>query len=162
MVRFATRSPAALPLSLLAIACLVTTPVRADDPSILGDLDSLSPEKLSKADLEKLLTNAKMSRIAATGSTHIWTNDADGTFIVSTNNKAGLGGSNTMASTRTFTAPGKWHVSDDGRYCVKIQWKGVKDEDWCRFVFRTSQGYFATKSDQDKSAKVYKLVINGN
>jgi hypothetical protein len=146
---------------LMLVVFLAAANARADDPAVLGDLDALSPEKLSKAQLEQLLPNAKMTRIAVTGSNNAWTNELDGTLVASTNNKAGLGGGS-MVSIRTYTAPGKWHISDDGRYCVNIQWKGIKDEEWCRFVFKTSQGYFASNSDQNKAAKVYKLGINGN
>jgi hypothetical protein len=41
----------------------------AEGPAVLGDLDGLGPEKLSKEQLDQLIPKAKMSRIAPTGST---------------------------------------------------------------------------------------------
>lgn len=144
-----------------AIACLATPVAFADGPAVLGDLDALSPEKLSKEQLDQLMPNAKMSRIAPTGSTNAWTNEADGSLVASTNNKSGLG-SGSIASARSYSFPGTWRISEDGRYCLSIKWSSIPDENWCRFIFRTTQGYFASKSDQNKAEKAYKLVINGN
>jgi hypothetical protein len=143
------------------IACMATLSAHADGPAVLGDLDALSPEKLTKEQLNQLMPSAKMSRIAPTGSTNTWTNEIDGTLIASTNNKAGLG-SGSIASARSYSFPGTWRISEDGRYCLIIKWSSIPDENWCRFVFRTAQGYFAAKSDQNKADKVYKLVINGS
>lgn len=133
----------------------------ADTPALFGDLDPLSPQKLSKEQLDQLLPGAKMHRIAAsTGSNHFWTNDADGTFVISTDNKSGIG---TSITNRTgSTAPGKWHIAPDGRYCVTIEWKRVATEDWCRYVFKTSAGYFVTKTESNRAEKVYQIWINGN
>jgi hypothetical protein len=132
----------------------------ADAPALLGDLDPLSPEKLTKEQLEQLLPGAKMSRIAKAGSTHFWTNDPDGTLIISTDNKAGI---NRSITNRTGIArPGTWHISPDGRYCVTVEWKTIDTEDWCRYMFKTSEGYFAAKSDKTRTEKVYRFWINGN
>jgi hypothetical protein len=133
----------------------------ADTPALFGDLASLDPQKLSKEQLDQLIPGAKMSRIvASTGSTNVWTNDADGTFVASTDNKSGIG---TSITNRTgSTAPGKWHISPDGRYCVTIEWKRIATEDWCRYMFKTSAGYFASKSDNNRAEKVYRFWINGD
>jgi hypothetical protein len=133
----------------------------ADAPVLFGDLDPLSPQKLSKEQLDQLLPGAKMHRVAAsTGSNHFWTNDADGTFIISSDNKSGINSSITNRS--GVTAPGKWHIAPDGRYCVTIEWKRVATEDWCRYVFKTSEGYFVTKTESNRAEKVYRIDINGN
>jgi hypothetical protein len=147
---------------MLAMAvCLGTTSAAADAPALLGDLDSLNAEKLSKEKLDQLLPGAKMHRIAAsTGSNHRWTNDADGTFLISTDNKAGIGRSITNRTGQT--AQGTWHIAPDGRYCVTIEWKTVATEDWCRYVIKTSEGYYLTKSDKSRTEKVYRIWINEN
>lgn len=151
-------------------ACLVASVIaaialpgvaNADAPALLGDLDPLSPEKLTKEQLEQLLPDAKMSRVVAkTGSTHFWTNDPDGTFIISTDNKSGIG--TTITNRTGATARGTWHISPDGRYCVTVEWKRVDTEDWCRYMFKTSGGYFAAKSDKTRTEKVHRFWINGN
>jgi hypothetical protein len=133
----------------------------ADPPAVFGDLDPLSPQKLSKEQLDQLLPGAKMHRVvASTGSNHFWTNDADGTFVISSDNKSGVGGRITNRS--GVTEPGKWHIAPDGRYCVTIEWKRVPTEDWCRYVFKTSDGYYLTKSESNRAEKVYRIDINGN
>jgi hypothetical protein len=160
-IRLRTGSKAVFGFILVAVACLAVSNAAAEAPALLGDLDSLQPEKLSKEQLEQLLPGARMMRKnAATGSTHHWTNEADGTFIISSDNRASMGGGSLMSG--STTAPGKWHVSPDGRYCVTIEWKKIPTEDWCRYVFKTSEGFFGSKSDKDRAAKIYRLTINGN
>jgi hypothetical protein len=147
-------------------ACLIAVAglsgfANADAPAIFGDLDPLSPEKLTREQLEQLLPGAKVSRIIAkTGSTHLWTNDSDGTIVVSSDNKAGINSSITNRS--GVTATGTWHISPEGRYCVTVNWKRIDPEEWCRYVFKTSGGYFLTRTDHDRAEKVYRLWINGN
>jgi hypothetical protein len=148
--------------TLLAVAAtLAATVATADAPALLGDLDALNAQKLSKEQLDQLIPGAKMKRIvASSGSTNFWTNDADGSFVASSDNKSGIG---TSVTNRTgTTAAGKWHVSPDGRYCVTIEWKRVATEDWCRYVFKTSDGYYLSKSDNNRAEKVHKFWINGD
>ncbi|MBI4995706.1 MAG: DUF995 domain-containing protein [Rhodocyclales bacterium] len=147
---------------VLAVSvCFAATSALADAPAVFGDLDPLSPEKLSKEQLDQLLPGAKMSRVSATtGSTHYWTNDADGNTTVSSDNKSGIG--QTLMNRTGVTAPGKWHISPDGRYCVTIEWKKIPTEDWCRYVFKTSDGYYLSKTDQNRAEKVYRFWVNGN
>lgn len=148
-------------LCLLVGAFALSGVALADSPAVFGDLDPLSPQKMSKEQLEQLLPGAKMSRIVAkTGSTHIWTNNSDGTIVVSTDNKSGVNSSITNRSGVTTT--GTWHISPEGRYCVTVEWKRVDPEDWCRYIFKTSEGYFGTKSDVSRAEKVWRFWINGN
>ncbi|MEO6320839.1 MAG: hypothetical protein ABIR56_09165 [Polaromonas sp.] len=79
--------------------------------------------------------------------------DALFSFVVSSDNRATSG--------RNSTAPGKWHLSDDGRYCIVIEWKTVETEEWCRLVIKTADGYYTAKSDKTGAEKVYKLDISG-
>ena len=145
---------------VLALAGLAGV-AAADGPALFGDLDPLHPETLSKDQLDRLMPGAKMKRVAATtGSTHIWTNDADGTMIVSTDNKSGLVTHSVMSA--NVTARGTWHIAPEGRYCVTIEWKGVPTEEWCRLVIKTSDGYYLTRSVKGRDEKVYRIWINGS
>jgi hypothetical protein len=128
------------------------------EPNVMRDLAPLHPKQLSKEQLEHLLPGAKMSRKVYTGSTNYWTNEPDGKFVVSTDNRGRIG---TGAIVSHATAPGTWHISSNGRYCVTIEWKNIPTEKWCRHVFETSEGYYASKSDRDANEKVHRLVING-
>ena len=96
---------------LMASIALIGTAVRADK-MVLSDLESKSPKKLSKDQTTELMTGAKVSRVTDLGNTVIWTNDAGGSFIVSSS-----GGTEVA---RAVTAKGKWNISDEGRYCVLI------------------------------------------
>ena len=42
-----------------------------------------------------------------------------------------------------------------------IEWKGAETEEWCRFIVRTTDGYYATKSTKVGTERVYKLDIKG-
>ncbi|MEO5658792.1 MAG: DUF995 domain-containing protein [Polaromonas sp.] len=120
---------------------------------VVRDLESRQPITLSKDELQQLLPGATMRRMSAKGNTQSWSNDASGSFVVSSDNRATSG--------RNSTAQGKWHLSDDGRYCIMIEWKSVDTEEWCRFVIKTTDGYYATKSDKIGTEKVFKLDIAG-
>ena len=138
--------------AFILTSCLFATDLAlAQQAAVVADLASIAPVTLSKTDLAGLLPNAKVTRIIANGNKHIWTNDSDGTFIVSSDNRATNG--------HTSTGQGKWHLSDDGRYCVLIEWRGHA-EDWCRFVIKTDDGYYTAKSVKVGTEKVYKLEIS--
>ena len=143
----------------LAVSLVALASAAAEPPALFGDLEPLNAVKLSKDQLDKLLPGAKMSRVIASGSSHMWTNDPGGTTVVSTDNRS-RARSSTMA--RPSSHPGKWYVSPDGRFCMTIEWGGgLPVEDWCRYVFETTDGYYASKTDHDRSEKVYRLQING-
>jgi uncharacterized protein DUF995 len=146
-------------VSVIAVSLvLFSQAAMPQQAQVLRDLDALNAKKLSREELQQLMPGAKMSRLAASGNTHVWTNEPDGTFIVSSDNRNLPGGGNVMG-TRGSSSAGKWHISDDGRYCVLIEWKSVKSEEWCRYFFQTSDSYYAAKTDQDQTEKVFKFQI---
>jgi hypothetical protein len=136
---------------------LVGTALAQEAQLTLRDLEGKSPRKLSKDELTQLLTGAQMSRVSGRGNRHYWSNDKDGSFIASSDN-TGAGGA-TGRSGRPTTAPGKWHISDDGRYCILIEWRSVPAEEWCRFVLHTSDGYYMTRSDSVGTERAYRFEI---
>ena len=142
LTRFAVLWPAVLFMSL----------AQAQPAAVVRDLEALSPVTLTKEQLQALMPNAKISRTVANGNQHIWTNEPGHKFIISTTNMA-RGGKPTSTS-------GTWQISNDGRFCVLIEWRTVETEDWCRFVIKTTDGYYATKSARAGTEKVYKLDIS--
>ena len=133
---------------------LFLSPLAFSQPvQMLRDLESKQPHTLSRDELQQLLPGAGIRRVNAKGNSQSWSNDAGGSFVASSDNRA--------ASGRNSTAPGKWHLSDDGRYCIMIEWKTVETEEWCRFVIKTTEGYYTAKSDKTGTEKVYKLDISG-
>lgn len=129
---------------------LVSTLAFGQEPVTLSELQG--KVTLTKEELRELMPNASMSRVIASGNKHHWKNDADGTFIIRSDTRAQLSAG--------ATAYGKWHISDDGRYCVLIEWKRVPTEEWCRYIVKAGDAYYATKSDKHGTEKVYKLEIS--
>ena len=79
--------------------------------------------------------------------------DLEGSFIISSENRDKAVGKNT-------TAQGRWHISDDGHYCMLIELRVSPTEEWCRCVVKSGADYNATKSDKHATEKVYKLSIS--
>lgn len=134
------------PHRLLLLAGLFSTLAFGQSASVLSDLASQNPVTLTKDELSQLLPDASMSRVTGDGRTQVWKNDPNGTFVIS--------------SGQTTTASAKWHISDDGRYCVQIEWKRAPTEDWCRFILKAGDAYYATKSDKTATERVHKLQIS--
>lgn len=137
--------------ALLSFA-VVSTFASGQAVTVLRDLDAQGRVTLTKDELSQLLPSASMSRVSPRGNTQRWKNDSDGSFVISSDNKATTG--------RNSTAQGKWHISDDGRYCVLIEWKGVETEQWCRYIVKSGGAYYGSKSDRVGTEKVYKLDIS--
>ncbi|MGH6624885.1 MAG: hypothetical protein ACREBN_12970 [Burkholderiaceae bacterium] len=143
-----------LKLLRFASACLVLVSTMAFSQTVttLADLDSQNRVTLTKDELGNLMPNASMSRVIANGNKHNWKNDPDGTFIIRSDTKAQISSG--------ATAYGKWHISEDGRYCVLIEWKRIEAEEWCRYIVKAGDSYYATKSTKTGAEKVYKLEIS--
>jgi Protein of unknown function (DUF995) len=146
----------ALLLCALLAGCAMAAVAQPQEMT-LRDLEGKSPRKLSKDEATQLLTGAKMARISARGNQHYWSNDKDGTFVASSDNRGA--GAVVQGQGRPTTAVGKWHISDDGRYCVLIEWKSVPTEEWCRYVLDTSDGHYMVKSDSVGTERVFKFEI---
>jgi hypothetical protein len=123
----------------------------AQSPAVLADLDAAGRTTLSKAELDELLPNAKMSRVTAAGNAHYWKNEPGGSFIISSDNRS--------TATSNSTAPGKWHISEDGRYCLLVEWKTVATEEWCRYIVKAGNDHYATRSVKTGTERVFKLSI---
>jgi hypothetical protein len=133
-------------------------PALAQSPQLtLRDIEDKKPRTLTKDEVTQLVAGAKMSRISPRGSQNYWTNDAGGSFVASSDNRGA--GALTSAQGRPTTAPGKWHISDDGRYCILIEWKGIPSEEWCRYVLQTTDGYYMAKSTTVGTEAVFKFEI---
>ena len=141
-----------LPTRMTLGACLLlASAAHAQTATVLRDLDAQGRVTLTAEELQKLMPNAKMSRVSGKGNIHFWRNEPGGSFIVSSDNRA--------TQSRNSTAPGKWHLSDDGRYCVLFEWKSADTEEWCRYIIKSGDAYYATKSEKTGTEKVYKLEI---
>jgi hypothetical protein len=144
-------------VAVLVLAGVLVAPALAQDSQpTLRDLEGKSLRKLGKDEVTQLLTGSQMSRISGRGNRNIWTNEKDGAFVASSENTQGVVGGRSGTPT---TARGKWHISDDGRYCVLIEWRNLPTEEWCRYVFETSEGHYMARSDSVGSERVFKFEI---
>jgi hypothetical protein len=82
--------------------------------------------KLTREQLLTLLPGAEVSRTNTAGSFRHWTNKPDGTLTVYWVGHDGH-------RIRARTADGHWSISDDGRFCLHVDWDDAA-EDWCRFL----------------------------
>lgn len=110
--------------------------------------------KLSKEELASVLPGTKAVYVIKAGSIHRWTNEPDGKFVASSDAKTV-----SMSSRVGGTARGTWRVSDDGKYCVNIDWKNVT-ENWCQFVFRASDGGYYLSGTDDPQAEKRKIELS--
>jgi len=106
-----------------------------------------SSTKLSKEALQQVMPGAQLRFTSLRGNNLSWTNDPAGTMTANSSSPSG----------RNSVAPGKWHISNDGRFCVRVDW-GSSLEEWCRFVIKESDGYYLTQSN---GKKVSRLDISG-
>ncbi|MBL8399214.1 MAG: hypothetical protein JNL84_13910 [Candidatus Accumulibacter sp.] len=117
----------------------------------LSDLNAQGAIQLTKEQLQTLLPGAKVVSLTPTGSTRRWGNDADGTFIASSDARGSFG-------RKASTAPGTWFLGDNASYCVQIEWKS-HTEQWCRYIFKAGDKYFGVRSVSDLSSQAHELLF---
>jgi hypothetical protein len=139
---------AATVLSCVVLSALFAGPAGAQDSKTLADLQD--PKKIGPNELQSLVAGAKVTSIAANGSTRYWENSSDGKFIASSTNAGNIG------ANRASKGQGSWHVSPEGQYCVNIDW-ARSAENWCRFIFKSGDKYFGANTDRNPSTKVFEI-----
>lgn len=83
------------------------------------------PQKLDKADLEKVLSGKSINYTNINGSSALVNFEKDGRVTYRTgNSKASVG---------------TWQAGEDGRYCIKITSGNAQDH--CRRIWKTDTGY---------------------
>ena len=134
---------------------LLALPLAAQaDTLVLNDLKAQNGIQLSVDELKQLLPSAKVFNRTEAGSTRIWTNELDGKFTASSDNKAkvtGKGGSS--------TAQGTWHIGDNGTYCVTLEWR-TASENWCRYLFKVGAKYYGVSSVTSGTTKAHEFEFS--
>ena len=77
----------------------------------------------------------------------------DGSLQCSVSNPAGASGA----------CSGKWAYRDDGRYCMSFGYTvgtGHGEYDRCAHWFRAGEDYWASPSDSDRAAGVFKYAVS--
>lgn len=139
----------------LVASALVATPLCAlaqEDP-MLRDLEGKNPHVLAPDEVKALMPGARVSRLnRKSGNTVYWTNDDGGKLFATSDNKS-------RGSAAATTSPGTWNLTDDGRYCVLINYRLVAAEQWCRFIVKTDDGYYAVTSTSSGTTTAHPLDI---
>ena len=103
----------------------------------LAEIKAKNAVQLTTDQLNQLMPGAKVISRTSAGSTRNWENNANGTFVASSDAKGTAGG-----RARPSSGNGTWKVSDKGQYCVTIQWGGMTGEEWCRYIFKDGAMYY--------------------
>jgi hypothetical protein len=138
------------PIVAALAAALAAGTAAAQTPMTLKDLEAKAARRLERDELLQLMTGAKITRAGRDNSFLRWTQESDGSFLVSSDSRtAGRG---------IVQAKGTWRVDDAGQWCVVIQWNTIPEDNWCNPVYTTSDGYYAALRDAP-TAQVRKYEI---
>lgn len=100
--------------------------------------------RMTREELLSLLPGAKVTHITQAGSERRWTNEPDGTLYANSSNKL-YGG---PAGNQPAAQAGTWKVSDEGKYCINIEWKKVSEK-WCSYILKgEGDTYYLNKIDE--------------
>lgn len=121
----------------------------------LADITAKAAVQVTKEELQALLPGAKVRNIAATGSTRSWTNDAGGSFIASSDNRAGTG-----AGRHPSSAKGTWQIGAEGTYCVSLEWSRFTTEKWCRYLFKDGAEFWGVRSLADPASEATRFSFS--
>ena len=129
----------------LATLLVISAPAWSADLTALGGDLFDKGKKLSVDEIKALIVNdVEVEQInGSTGGIRRWKNSSDGKFVAS--RVAAIGGG------RPVTGQGEWKLTDNGQYCVQIEWRPVKggpeQENWCRTLWMYEDAIFLAPSD---------------
>ncbi len=137
--------------SLIFAATLVAGSVNVfgADSTVLGSDLFDRGKKLDIDEIRALILNdVEVEQInGSTGGIRRWKNNADGKFVAS--RVAATGSASRTA--RPVTGSGEWKLTDNGQYCVQIEWRpnggGAEQENWCRTLWKYEDAIFLAPPD---------------
>ena len=93
-----------------------------------------------------LIPGSETHHVNSAGSVRSWKNAPDGTFVAASDNRR----YGSAMGTGNATGPGTWSVSEDGRYCVQIEWRRLTEK-WCSAIVKGDDGgYYLNSVDPAK------------
>ena len=131
--------------TLIALLALGLCSAAAAEINTYADVKANGGVQLTTAQLNDLMPGAKVISRTQAGSTRTWENKPGGTLNASSDGRGVSGGRNAYAS-----GEGTWKVSDNGLWCVKINWPRVAD-DWCRIMFKVGSKYYGVARLEDNA-----------
>jgi hypothetical protein len=137
-----------VPIAVIALAFSVGT-VHGQDAK-LGELLAKQAVKLTKEDVEKLVTGANVYN-RGTQTERWWDNLPEGKI-------RSARGAGSFSHNRSFTGDGTWQVNDQGQYCVDLLWGNSRNpEKWCRFLFKVGSDYYGASSAENPESAAFAL-----
>ena len=125
-------SPASFALAtLLGVAAIAQA-----DTQTLADIKAHDGVLVSAAELRDRLPGAHVTNRLPNGSTRTWTNNPNGSLVLSTDAR----GVSESGSTRPHFAEGTWRIENDA-YCADIKWSR-SEEHWCRRIYKVGDKYY--------------------
>lgn len=121
---------------------------------VLNDLKAQNGVQLTADELRQLMPNAKVVSHQKEGSTRRWTNEPDGKFVASSDQRRDI-----SKLGRSTNGQGTWHVGDNGTYCVTIDWR-ERSENWCRFIFKVGEKYYGVKTVNDGATMAHEFEFS--
>lgn len=128
---------------MIALLALGLCAAAAAEITTYADVKANGGVQLTTVELNDLMPGAKVISRTQAGSTRTWQNKLDGTLSASSDGRGVTGGKNAYA-----TGGGTWKISDNGRWCVKIDWPRNAD-DWCRVMFKVGDKYYGVWKLED-------------
>ncbi len=126
-------------LAVIAVAWIVCGRMQAAEEMTLSAVKAAGGKELAGEELKALLPG-KTGRRSVDRYDLNWLHDADGKLRASSVEKTGR-----MVA---WNYPGTWRVSDDGKYCLRIEWYSGTEQ-WCRFIAKLGDDYLAFDSRAD-------------
>ena len=123
---------------------------------VLNDIKAQNGVQLSADELKQLMPNAKVVSYTKDGSTRYWKNEPNGKFVASSDVRRDP---TLPVKGKIANAQGKWHVGDNGTYCVSLEWPR-RSESWCRYIFKVGEKYYGVKSVDDGTVAAHEFKIS--
>ena len=100
--------------------------------------------RMSRQELLEHVPSSQMERATQSGSVRRWTNNSDGTASITRLPRPGAKAGSFGRTT------GKWHISEEGKYCLDEDWKTEAGGpvSWCRFVYQDASGKLHLMNDE--------------
>ena len=108
--------------------------------------------KLSGDELKTLVTGATVEQVTKSGNPRRWKNEPDGSLMASSYAIR----SGRLMGQQSSASPGTWSINDEGKYCVRIDWRR-EEEKWCAYIVRAADGgYYLNSVDSGRKIEFSK------
>lgn len=132
---------------LLAIVLGTSTAAGAVDLLTFAEAKSSGARKLSRQELVALLAGATAVNETAFFA-RTFQHRPDGSLVAGT----------VAPDPELRDLRGAWRIADDGRYCITVDWRFVK-ENWCRWVYRVGDAYYVFEDERDETVSRSRFTV---